>query len=342
MTINEIAGRAGVSRATVSRVINGFPGIREETRSRVEAVIREAGYIPSAAARSLASRKSGIIGGLIYNITEPFWDSVISGVERGVEDTGYALFYVNSKRQNEAWDYAGEYKKNLRLLIERGVDGIVIALLGDLDGEDVDLLERTGTPFVVIQNYLADPRVASVNVDNAAGAQVAFRHLYSLGHRAIVHVTGPLDSGIARDRLQGFLVAAEEAGTPSPGSRVVSGGFGFRDGYWAMQQILAEGQRPTAVIMPSDMAAFGACHCAREQGVAIPGDISVVGFDHIAEHIDYAGLLPDLTTIQQPVTEIGLAAAELLIAMMGAKPPERRQVEFSATLYEGATCKKLC
>ena len=341
MNICEIAKKAGVSRATVSRVLNHVAGVKEETRRRVEQVIEETNYIPSAAARSLASRKSNTIGVLIYNITQPFWAGVISGIEDGVSQTDYGLFFTNSKSHVTAWDYQKRYKQSLRSLVRRGVDGIIIAVLDDLDKEDIDFLESTGIPYTVLQNHLDDPRIVSVSADNVQASFDATNYLIGMGHRSIVHVSGPMLSSIARQRLQGYTMAMEQAGIGVSDGDVIGGSFKFNEGYWAMKQILSRPQRPTAVLFGCDLEAFGGIAAAREEKVEIPEEISVMGFDGIAKQLDHRALLPELTTMRQPVDKLGLAAARMLIDQLEGRPLEKTRVDYKMEFCPGKTVSSL-
>lgn len=339
MNISEIAKRANVSRATVSRVINNYPGIKEKTRMAVQAIIDEANYIPSAAARSLSSNKSNIIGVLVYNITQPFWGGIVSAVEEGLSNTNYDVFFANSKNHLNIWDYNSDYKKNLKNLISRGVDGIIIALANDLDAEDVDVLEAANTPFVVIQNYLADDRITSVNVDNFQGAYTATKYMIQLGHRKIAHAAGPLEGGIARERMKGFIQAMKDHGLPVLDENIVRCGFKFNDGYWCMKQLLKRDNAMTAIVFTNDITALGGCLAAREEHTHIPDDLSIIGFDKLVNEMDVASLLPNLTTMEQPVMEIGLTAARILLDKLQNKPSS--SVILPLTLYEGETSKNL-
>ncbi|MDR2932466.1 MAG: LacI family transcriptional regulator [Oscillospiraceae bacterium] len=340
MTINEIAKKANVSRSTVSRALNNHPRVSAETRQAVLRVVQEMNYIPNAAARSLASKRSSVIGMLVYNITQPFWASVFSGVEQYISgQTDYGIFLANSKSHLEVRDHKDDYKRNLKNLVSRGVDGVIIALANDLRKDDIDFLESSGIPFVIIQNCLEDSRVVSVDVDNVEGAYKATRHLLSLGHKKIMHATGPLDSGIARERRHGYVKAMQEAGVVLYNNSVVDCGFLFGDGYWCMKRMLAEKTIPTALLCANDLSAFGAYFAAKEAGMRIPDDISIAGFDHLAGSMDVSGLLPDLTTMNHPVSEMGNTAAKLLVSQLGGSKAE--SVKFHMSLHEGATTRSL-
>jgi LacI family transcriptional regulator len=338
MNIYEIAQKANVSRATVSRVINHMSGVKEETRRRVEQVISEVNYIPSAAARSLVSKKSNTIGVLIYNITQPFWAGITSGIENGALQNDYGMFIFNSKSHSTNWDYQKAYKQNLRKLVRQGVDGIIIALLNDLDPDDIAFLESVHMPFTVLQNHLENSPIVSVNVDNVKSAFEATNYLIRLGHRSIVHVTGPMTSGIAQKRVEGFTKAMTAAGLPVASDSLINGTFNFNDGYWAMKRILMRENLPTAVLFGCDTEAFGGIAAAREMNVHVPEDISVMGFDGLAREIEYGALLPDLTTMCQPMEQLGGSAVQQLLKLIGGTRPDPSELYLDMTLNEGKTC----
>jgi len=336
MNINQIARKANVSRSTVSRVINNHPRVSEETRRTVLRVMDEAQYIPNAAARSLASKRSHIIGMLAYNITHPFWSGIFGGVDRYIsQETDYGIFLSNSKSRLHVDDHKKNYKRNLKNLVARGVDGVIIALANPLEHEDIDFLEASGTPYVIIQNQLDDSRAISVNVDNRGGSATAARHLVSLGHKRIIHAAGPMQSGIAYERCQGFMAAMRESDLPFDDSSAPLCGFLFDEGYRFMKNMIEAADFPTAILFVNDSSAFGAYLAANEAGINIPGDISFVGFDHLTGPMDISGLLPDLTTMIQPVAEMGGMAAKLLMDQL-----DNRKVEtfnYVLSLHLGAT-----
>lgn len=339
MTIEEIAKKTGVSRSTVSRVLNNHPRVKESTREAIWQVINELNYIPNAAARSLASRRTDVVGVLVYNITQPFWAGLFSGIEQYIsQNTGYGILLANSKSHLKLRYNRDEHRRNLKNLVQRGVDGLIIALGNDLSPEDIDFLDGSDIPFVIIQSRLHDERVVSVNVDNERGAYLACRHLLEKGHRRIVHAAGPLEGSIARDRMEGFMQAMRDAGAPLSEDSVIQCGFRFDDGYWCMKRLLSQPLDCTAILFPNDAAAFGGHLAAKEAGVAIPDILSIVGFDHLTNEMDMAGLLPDLTTMEQPVSEIGRTAAELLCKKLSGDGPVQ-SVAFPMTLHEGSTVK---
>lgn len=340
MNIDEIASVAKVSRATVSRVINGNPSVSNKTRLAVQQVINEMNYIPNAAARSLVNKKTNTIGVLVYNIMQPFWNGIFAGIEEYFSAIDYSLILVNSKSHLDIWDYKKEYKKNLKNLILRNVDGIIIALANDLDDEDFEILNMSKTPYVIVQNNLKKHMEYSINVDNITGAYNATRYLISLGHRRISHATGPVGSQISQDRLTGYLNAMKEAHISVENNFIVNCGFQFKDGYWSMKRIMAQKTPPTAILFSNDVTGFGAYLAAREEKISVPGDISIIGFDQLAKTMDVAELLPDLTTMRQPIIEIGLAAGQMLMKRLESTE-SIDPILFPLTLHKGSTVRKI-
>lgn len=336
MDIYQIAKRANVSRSTVSRVLTNNPSVSTKTRDAVLRVMEEVNYVPNAAARTLASKRSQIVGMLAYNITHPFWVSIFGGVDLHItQETEYGIFISNCKSQLNENDYKNNYKWNLKNLVARGVDGLIIALANAMDREDFDYLEASGTPYVIIQNQLDDHRAISVNVDNYSGAMTATRHLIQLGHKRILHAAGDFDNGIAEDRMQGFLQAMKESGLPSGDEVVEKCGFTYKDGYDLIKRLAAQGNLPTAVLFVNDSSAFGAYQAANELGISVPGELSVMGIDHLTASMDMASLLPDLTTMVQPISEMGVKAATLLMQQIAGQKVET--FTYNMLLHQGST-----
>ncbi len=308
--IADVAKAARVSKATVSFAFNRSDEISEATRKRVMAVARKLGYTPHPTARSLSTKKSGSIGFLIPQSVDvvfanPFASLLIRGVGEVCEQHDLTLLLVPP------------LNGSLESAIGRAaVDGFIsLGLTGD---RSLDTLRRIGLPCVLVD---ADPQpgVATVNIDDFGGAALAAAHLLELGHRriAVVGLGEPRDrgeSGIGAHRLAGYRQTIRAAGGAAP--RVVAAGITFVAGQAAFRQLWRGRNHPTAVLAMSDMAAIGLMACAREHGVLVPEELSVVGYDDIP----MAGwVTPALTTVRQPIAEKGRQAARLLIAQLGGK-----------------------
>ncbi len=315
-TLEDIARMAGVSRSTVSRVLNNHPNVRPEVRERVWEVIRRVGYQPHAAARSLATRRSQVLGLVIPEavstlFTDPFFPELI----RGMTDACYARGYLLTL----ALFQSPEQGRRLlhRLLSSHAVDGLIVAS-ARLNDPLIPRLLEDGFPFVSIGRH-PDPRVSFVDADNVAGARMAVEYLIRRGHTRIATITGPMDMAAAQDRLEGYRQALRARGLPLDRRYIVEGDFTQEGGRAAMQQLLGLQPRPTAVFAASDAMAMGALKAAREAGLRVPGEVTVVGFDDIPQA---AYLEPPLTTVRQPIVRMGALAVQLLVEQVerGAQP----------------------
>jgi LacI family transcriptional regulator len=307
LTIEEIADLAAVSRSTVSRVLNNHPSVRPVVRARVQQVIQEQRYTPRAAARSLASRRTNVVGLLIPRsaatiFADPFFPHVIQGITEACSKRGYFLMLsmVTVEREQDFYE---------RVLRGRHVDGLLL-MSSDIDDPILPLLIRDETPLVLVGRHPYLPDVTSVDVDNVGGAVKAVRHLIDLGHRRIGTITGPLYMAGALDRRDGYKQALAEAAIPIRPELIVEGDFSQVSGYQGMRTLLALGERPSAVFVASDTMAAGALRALHEAGIDVPGDLGFVSFDDLP----VASILtPPLTTVHQPLYELGATAADVLM-----------------------------
>ena len=312
----DVARLAGVSHQTVSRVVNGQDNLRPATRERVEEAIRQLGYRPNTAARALVTRRSATIG--VIGSKTGFWGP--SSVHRTIQAAGReAGFFVSSVNVPDLTRTAvSDAVDHLR---DQGVEGIVLIAANDEALEVARAQEAAGIPVVVVEGSLYKARW-TVGVDQAAGAELATRHLLDLGHTEIVHVAGPLQWTEARSRLQGWQNAMHAAGLRP--SAHLEGDWTAASGYRAGAEI-AERYDVTAVFAANDQMALGLLRALWEAGRRVPQDVSVVGFDDIPEA---EFLVPPLTTVSQDFTEVGHRAIEILQAAItdpdpGTDLPER-------------------
>lgn len=314
LTLEEVAKLAGVSRSTVSRVVNEHPNVRPEVRQRVWEVIQQTGYQPHAAARSLATRRTRVIGLMIPQavttlFTDPYFPILIRGIADVCNSHNYHLMlslFSQRRVQNSRAHQDLLYQQVLR---GRSLDGVVVSS-APLDDPIFPRLLEDGVPFVIIGRYPHE-RVNYVDVDNVVGARMAVEHLLRLGHERIATITGPLNMCAGQDRLEGYRQALAARGIPMDENLISEGDFTEQGGRAAMQRLLP--YQPTAVFAASDMMAIGALKVLREAGLRVPEDIAVVGFDDIplASMVD-----PPLTTVRQPIEQLGSTAAELLISLL--------------------------
>ena len=305
----DVAGRAGVSVMTVSRVLNGFPGVAEDTRQRVEEAVAALGYRANPAARVLAGGRSRTLG-VIAVETQQFGPShMLYGIEAAARGAGHVLSFVTMA---PGADEIGATLDHLRAAHVEGVIVIapvrpVIDAVADLDA-DLPLVVVGGDPSV---------RTSTVTIDQEAGARMATAHLLGLGHRTVHHVSGPADWIDATERQRAWAETLEAHGAP-PG-RFVEGDWTAQGGYAAGTQ-LAQDPTVTAVFAANDQTALGILRALHEHGRSVPDDVSVVGYDDIPEA---AYLVPPLTTVRQDLGEVGRRGVELLLALVDGGPAQR-------------------
>ena len=310
-TIGDIAQLAGVSKATVSRVLNHKPDVDPETRERILRIVSEQGYIPSISASNLAGGRSRLIGVVVPSFAWPFIPDIMRGVSEVVEKTQYelVLYNINDTVQED-------HRRDIinHILVSKLTAGILAILPGNAV-PDIIRLHRSGFPVVMVNDQDRPHGVAWVGTDNFGGAYAAVRHLLSLGHRRIAHIQGPMQHLCSQERYQGFLQAMQEAGLTVDASLVVEGDFNETGGEITAHRLfsLPPEQRPTAIFAASDLTAYGVLEVAEEYHIAIPKDIALVGFDDISSA---AHVRPALTTIRQPFYEMGKQSLELLLSML--------------------------
>lgn len=318
LTLEDIAKKAGVSRSTVSRVVNNQPNVSEEVRSRVQEVIRATGYHPNASARSLASRRSAMVGLVLPHsfrafFTDPYFPHLLQGITHGCNqyDQTLGLFLVSNKEDEE--------KIFSRVSHSGMLDGVIVQA-GHHGDPMMVRLAQADIPLVFLGRPFQAENVSYIDIDNVEGSYNATVHLIRLGYRRIATIAGPAHSTAGIDRKQGYLNALNERDLPADDSLVVEGDFSERGGYHAMQTLLS--QEPEAVFAASDIMAVGAMRAAQEAGLSIPDDIAFVGFDDLPLPITPD---PPLTTIRQPVSRFGITAVETLIDLInnGSTPPRR-------------------
>ncbi|PPK94251.1 LacI family transcriptional regulator [Kineococcus xinjiangensis] len=320
VTITEIARAAGVSVPTVSRVVNGRGDVAAATRERVEALLREHGYRPPPRARST---RAGLLD-LVFNDLDSPWAVEIL---RGVEDVAHAAgagTVVSAVHRTS--DSARQWLSNLQA---RGGDGVIL-VTSDLDPPLTEELRQLAVPVVVVDPAGVPPYdVPTVGATNWAGGLAATEHLVELGHRRIALVGGPRGLLCSRARLDGYRAGLESAGLELDPDLVREGDFYQESGYRLGAELLALPQPPTAVFAASDQMALGVYEAVRRSGLRVPDDVSIVGFDDLALA---AWASPPLTTVRQPLAEMGALAARTVLAMAAGETADNPRVELATSL----------
>jgi DNA-binding LacI/PurR family transcriptional regulator len=315
VSIKDVAKAAGVSHSTVSRALSNSPLIPAITRRRVERIAKKLGYTPNAIARGLVTQHSRAIGVIVTSIADPFVAEVVRGIEHIAGDNGYRVVLGTSHNDPE------REVNSVKALREWQVDGVIVASsrVGSLYGP---LLQEIGVPIVLINNQHLGAVLHSVTVDDAQGAKLATNHLITLGHRVIGYIGGPAGYGASKNRLAGYRQALKEANIPFDRT-LVQPGNGRAEGGEQIIQLLSHTPTPTAVFCYNDMTAIGALSALKRCHVNVPNDLSLVGFDNIpfAMYVD-----PPLTTISQPMFEMGQHAMHMALTLMNdlqATVPDR-------------------
>ena len=318
LTLEDIARQAGVSRSTVSRVVNGHPNVRADVRQRVLEVVQETGYHPNAAARTLASQRSRTIGLVLPRtvssfFADPYFPHLTQGIAQACNQSDYTLglFLVGSDEDEE---------KAFPRLSRRGyLDGVLVQT-GQVGDQLIERLIHSEMPLVIIGRPFHSDGVSFIDVDNLDAARNAVGHLVRLGYQRIATITGPANNTTGIDRREGYLRALAERGRTVEEALVAEGDFSEASGYYAMKRLLPA--KPDAVFAASDVMAFGGMRAIREAGLRIPEEIALVGFDDLPQA---SRSEPPLTTVRQQVVQFGMSAVEVLIDVIdnGVTPPRR-------------------
>ena len=301
-TIKDVAALAGISYTTVSHVVNKTRPVSEEVRLKVEAAIKSLDYVPSAVARSLKAKTTATIGLLVPNSLNPYFAELARGIEDYCERNGYCVILCNSD------DNPDKQRSYLRVLLEKRIDGLIVASAGG-DSGLAQGLAGVKTPMVIVDRGLEGVDADLVRIDHEYGAYLATRHLLELGHRDIATIGGPASTSVAQMRQAGFARALKEAGVEVFPSRMLESDFTSTGGYNAAS-ILLERNPPSAIFAGNDMIGIGVLRAAAERNVRVPAELSVIGFDDI-QMSRY--VYPALTTVGQSILQLGEMAAEVLL-----------------------------
>jgi DNA-binding LacI/PurR family transcriptional regulator len=328
-TITDVALKANVSIATVSRVVNNSPHkVNPATRARVQQVIKELDFRPNALAKGLHSRKTLTIGIIIPDISNSYYAEIVRGIQDAADRAGYSVTLHNTDGRQEG------IIRSIYLLREKSAEGIIFSG-GIISGyETLSILRELKERVVVIGRHQVD--FPAVVVDNMGGASQAVEHLIGLGHRSIAFIGGTDGSTTSEDRLTGYRNALAQNGFPFNDGLVRQGSWNPRSGYLMTKTLLKGRERPSAVVCANDQMAFGAVKAAKELGLAVPDDLAVVGFDNVplSSYFD-----PPLTTVAIPIQEIGAAAMKTLIGLLSGTRYEKMKVFKTRLLARESTVR---
>jgi DNA-binding LacI/PurR family transcriptional regulator len=318
VSIRDVAKRAGVSIATVSRAVNRIPTVDPELSKRVWRAIAEVGYLPNTQARALVSGRSRILGLIVSEITNPFFPELVQEFENMALAEGYEAM-VGSTNYDPA-----RTESLIRRFLQRNVDGVAVMTFG-IEENLVEKLVAREFPLVFVDAGPETPNVRILKVDYGEGIRQAVQHLAALGHRSMAFISGPLGLRSAIARREAFVKSMAELGLQVPGEHLVEGSHTMQGGQDAMQRLLALGALPTAVLCSNDMTAIGVLHALHRTPHQVPRDVSVVGFDNVklAQF-----MLPPLTTVQMSCCDLAAAAVEALRAGIERDHPEAGRREW--------------
>ena len=328
VTITDVARAAGVSVATVSKVINGRYGVAASTSERVQRVIEDLGYESSLVARSLRSHRTNVIGILVAEF-EPFSSEILKGTSQAIAGTGYELLAYSGG--GRAGDEAGWERRYLSRLSGTLIDGAILVTPTIVDtGRSV--------PVVAIDPHAGPAHMPTVDADNLTGAVLATEHLLALGHRRIGFLGGREDLESSRLREEGYRTALRAAGVRVDPELVRNGGYRRQTATGPARELLTLPDRPTAIFAANDLSALGTLDVARELGLSVPEDLSVIGFDNVPES---ALTEPPLTTVAQPMQEMGSEAVRLLVRLMNGTELAGAHVRLPTALVERGSTRHL-
>ncbi len=315
LTIRDIARLAGVSKSTVSRVLNAHPKVEAETRERVLAVMKEQGFIPNAAATGLAKGHNRLIALLVPALTWELVTDVLQGVAGVIEDTHYEIILYCA---TPGKDFSQMIDRMLATNMAIGI----LALLHTQSPHHLVELHRQGFPIVLINHVATRVDLPQVGIDNVAATHTATSHLLGLGHRRIGCILGLPDIQCSHDRYDGYCQALRDAGVELDPSLVLQGDYTCEGGYQCARQFFALAEPPTAIFASNDLTAYGVLQAAEEQRIHIPEDVALVGFDDIPPS---AHVQPSLTTVHQPFKDMGRKATELLLSLINQHSTSRQK-----------------
>lgn len=304
--MRDVAQRAGVAPMTVSRVINNSGYVSDEVRERVEKAVAELNYVPNRLGPSMRSKRSNTVALIVTDITNPFWTTVLRGVEDAAYKAGYHLFLCNS---DEAESKEKDY---IELMLSRQVDGFIIAP-ASTQFKTLPLIQNQGKSVVLIDRCITNCEIDVVRGDSITGARMLTKHLLDLNHQHIVMLNGPKSVSSSIDRARGFRETMLEAGFSNKDVTILWGEYSQDSGYEQALQVIQMRPRPTALVAANNFIAIGAIRALDRSGLHVPDDVSLVVFDALPESVS---IRPFLTAATQPAYEMGFLAANRLFDLL--------------------------
>lgn len=328
--IQDVAALAKVSIATVSRVLNpSSHKVSAPTREKVLQAVKELDYRPNALARGLHMKKTMTIGVIIPDISNHYYAEIVRGIQDVADRKGYNIILLNTDRKQD------RIIKSIYLLREKIADGIIFSG-GIIHGfEPLSALKELRERVVVIGRH--EVNFPAIMVDNIGGATLAIQHLIDLKHEQIGFIGGPKDSTSAIDRLVGYKSALAQNGYPIENHLIIAGNLTPKSGYQATRRLLEEKPKPTAILTANDQMAFGAMYAAQEQGLHVPDDLAVIGFDNI---LLSSYFIPSLSTVEIPMYNLGTGAMKMLVNLISGKRFSRVKWFKTKLIVRDSTLKK--
>ncbi|MEV2251810.1 LacI family DNA-binding transcriptional regulator [Streptomyces sp. NPDC050147] len=325
-SIKDVAAEAGVSVATVSRVLNSHPSVSPAARARVVAAVESLGYRPNAVARSLRTDQTRTLGLVISDVLNPYFTALARSVEEAARALGYSVIIGNADERPELQDH------HVRTLLDRRIDGLLVS---PTDGGSPLMLDtaRSGTPMVFVDRWIPGVDVPVVRADGREAVRDLVAHLHTVGHRRLAIIAGPAATTTGSERVEAFREALAAYGLPLPDDHIGQGDFQADSGRRATERFLALPEPPQAVFAADNLMALGALDAIRARGLRVPHDIALAAFDDIPwfVHTD-----PPITAIAQPTGDLGRAAVQALVDLIEGRRP--RSVTLPARLVVRRSC----
>jgi LacI family transcriptional regulator len=330
-TIKDVAELAGVHPSTVSRVINDDSRISEKTKNKVLLIIKKLGYTPNAIARGLKTKRTHTLGMLIPDITNPFFAEIARGVEDAANANGFNIILCNTD------DKLKKERIYLEILKEKRVDGLILGTAHIKDKSILEL-EKKKFPYILLSRNIEGLDKNCVIVDDVVGGIIVTEYLIKLGHRRIAHITGSPTVRAANNRLEGYKFALEKHQIEYYEELVEEGDFRIKGGYQAMKKFLELPEPPTAIFAANDLLALGAMQAIQKKKYHIPEDFCIIGFDDIRLA---SFVYPPLTTIRQPMLEMGALAVKMLLRIIEEGEFNQIKIVLKPKLIIRESCKKI-